>query len=308
MNPMDKDKKLHCGVVAIVGRPNTGKSTLLNAILGEKVSIVSDIPQTTRYQIKGIFTDKRGQIIFIDTPGMHLPNQRLGSLMVRQIEEAVEGSNVIVYLVDTNDAPGKEENLMMQRLKEVKVPIILGLNKVDAKAVFLDTYIKIWEELKGKSVHEMADSLVLMPLSSLQGTNVTKLVDIIFKLLPRGELLYPEDVLSDFPQRLALADIIREKLFQVMRQEIPHFLAVYVDEMQPRSPKLTYIRAVILVERQSQKAIVVGKYGGVLKEIGKLARQEFEGLLEKKVFLETQVKVKPGWRENVEILRQLGHL
>ncbi len=167
--------------------------------------------------------------------------------MVRQIEEAVEGSNVIVYLVDTNDAPGKEENLMMQRLKEVKVPIILGLNKVDAKAVFLDTYIKIWEELKGKSVHEMADSLVLMPLSSLQGTNVTKLVDIIFKLLPRGELLYPEDVLSDFPQRLALADIIREKRFQVMRQEIPHCLAFYVYEMQPRSPKLTYIRAVILV-------------------------------------------------------------
>jgi len=305
---MNKDKQLHCGIVAIVGRPNTGKSTLLNAILGEKVSIVSDIPQTTRYQIKGILTDKRGQIVFIDTPGMHLPNQRLGSLMVRQIEEALENSNVIVYLVDTNDAPGREENLMLQRLKEAKVPIILGLNKVDARAVFLDTYIKIWEGLKGKSAHEMADSLVLMPLSSLQGTNVIKLVDTIFKLLPRGELLYPEDVVSDFPQRLALADIIREKLFQVMRQEIPHFLAVYIDEMQSRSPKLTYIRAVILVERQSQKVIVVGRDGGVLKEIGKLAREEFEGLLEKKVFLETQVKVKPGWRENVEILRQLGHL
>lgn len=305
---MDKDKQLHCGIAAIVGRPNTGKSTLLNAILGEKVSIVSDIPQTTRYQIKGILTDKRGQAVFIDTPGMHLPNQRLGSLMVRQIEEALESSNVIVYLVDTNDAPGREENLMMQRLKDAKVPIILGLNKIDAKAVFLDTYIKIWEELKGKTAHEMADSLVLMPLSSLQGTNVTKLVDTIFKLLPRGELLYPEDVVSDFPQRLALADIIREKLFQVMRQEIPHFLAVYIDEMQSRSPKLTYIRAVILVERQSQKVIVVGRDGGVLKEIGKLAREEIEGLLEKKVFLETQVKVKSGWRENLEILRQLGHL
>jgi len=305
---MDKDKQLHCGIVAIVGRPNTGKSTLLNAILGEKVSIVSEIPQTTRYQIKGIFTDKRGQVVFIDTPGMHLASHRLGSLMVRQIEEAMENSDIVLYLVDTNDAPGREENLIMQRLKGVKVPIILGLNKVDAKAIFLDTYIKIWEEMKGKSANEMAKSLVLMPLSGLQGINVTTLVNTIFKLLPAGGLLYPEDVVSDFPQRLALADIIREKLFGVMRQEIPHFLAVYVEEMQPRSPKLTYIRAVILVERQSQRAIVVGRGGGVLKEIGKLAREEIEGLLEKKVFLETQVKVKPGWRENTEILRQLGHL
>jgi len=305
---MDKTNQLRCGIVAIVGRPNTGKSTLLNAILGEKVSIVSDIPQTTRYQIKGIFTDKRGQIVFIDTPGMHLPNQRLGSLMVRQIEEALDSSNVIIYLVDANDAPGKEESLMMQRLKDVKIPIILGLNKVDAKAIFLDTYIKIWEDLKGKSANEMADNLVLLPLSGLSGINVATIVDTIFKLLPQGPLLYPEDVISDFPQRLALADIIREKLFGLMRQEIPHFLAVYVDEMQSRSSKLTYIRAVILVERASQKVIVVGRNGKVLKDIGQLARQEIEELLGKKVFLETQVKVKPGWRENAEILHQLGHL
>jgi len=305
---MEKNNQLRCGIAAIVGRPNTGKSTLLNAILGEKVSIVSNIPQTTRYQIKGIFTDKRGQIIFIDTPGMHLPNQRLGSLMVRQIEEAVSSSNVIIYLVDTNDAPGREENLMMQRLKDAKVPIILGLNKIDGRAIFLDTYIRIWEEQKGKSANEMADSLILMPLSSLGGTNVTVLVDTIFNLLPKTKLLYPEDIVSDFPQRLALADIIREKLFHIMRQEIPYFLAVYIEEMQSRSPKLTYIRAVILVERESQKAIVVGRDGHVLKDIGQLAREEFEELLGKKVFLETQVKVKPGWRENPEILRQLGHL
>jgi GTP-binding protein Era len=154
----------------------------------------------------------------------------------------------------------------------------------------------------------MTDSLVLMPLSGLQGTNVTELTEAIFKLIPFGDLLYPEDIVSDFPQRLALADIIREKLFNVMRQEIPHFLAVYVDEIEPRSNKLTFIRAVILVERDSQKRIVIGRDGRVLKEIGQLARQEIEGILGKKVFLETQVKVKAGWRENPDILHQLGHL
>ncbi|MFA4984838.1 MAG: GTPase Era [Candidatus Omnitrophota bacterium] len=300
--------KLYCGTATIVGRPNTGKSTLLNAILGEKVSIVSDVPQTTRYQIRGIFTDKRGQIVFIDTPGMHLGQERFGTLMARHIEEALGSCDVIIYLIDTNDAPGREESFLMERLKDVKVPLILGLNKVDLKATFLDTYIKLWEQIKGRGAGEMTDSLVLMPLSGLQGTNVSALTDAVFKFLPVRELFYPEDIVSDFPQRLALADIIREKLFNVMRQEIPHFLAVYVDEIEPRSPKLTFIRAVILVERDSQKRIVVGRDGRVLKQIGQLAREEIEGLLGKKVFLETQVKVKTGWRENHDILHQLGHL
>ncbi|MFA5115257.1 MAG: GTPase Era [Candidatus Omnitrophota bacterium] len=300
--------KLRCGRATIVGRPNTGKSTLLNAILGEKISIVSDVPQTTRYQIKGIFTDKRGQVVFIDTPGIHLGHERFGTLMARHIGEALGSCDVIIYLIDTNDAPGREESFLMERLKGVKVPVILGLNKIDLKATFLDTYIKLWEQVKGRSVGEMTDSLVLMPLSGLQGTNVTELTEAIFKLIPFGDLLYPEDIVSDFPQRLALADIIREKLFNVMRQEIPHFLAVYVDEIEPRSNKLTFIRAVILVERDSQKRIVIGRDGRVLKEIGQLARQEIEGILGKKVFLETQVKVKAGWRENPDILHQLGHL
>lgn len=305
---MDRQKGLHCGMVAIVGRPNTGKSTLLNYILAEKVAIVSTVPQTTRYKIKGIFTDERGQIVFIDTPGMHISRHRLGKSMLRQIDEAVDECDLVIHLVDATELPGEEERLMVDKIREVKVPIILGLNKIDLNPRFLDSYIKLWEEIKGKRITELTESIILMPLSALKGMNVDKLIDAIFIHLPEGRLFYPPDTLTDSPQRLAIADIIREKLFNLMHKEVPHSLAVYIDEMQSRRDKLIYIRAVILVERDSQKAIVVGKDGEILKEVGIKARQELETLLEKKVFLETFVKVKPGWRQDPEILRQLGYI
>lgn len=300
-------KMLHCGIVAIVGRPNTGKSTLLNAILGEKLAIVSKIPQTTRYKIRGILTDQRGQAIFIDTPGLYLTKHRLGTLMMRQINEAIDDSDVIIHLVDTNKPPGQEERRVIEKIKKTKAKVILGLNKIDLKPIFLDTYIKLWEEAKNKKADQMADDFILMPLSALSGTNIDKLREVIFSKLPESELLYPQDIVSDFPQRLALADIIREKLFNLMRNEIPHSLAVYVDETTPRKEKLVYIHAMILIERASQKAIIIGKDGRVLKEVGKVARQEIEQLLGKKVFLEMQVKVKPNWRQDPQMLKELGY-
>lgn len=304
---MGKENKLHCGIVAIVGRPNTGKSTLLNSILGEKVTIVSKVPQTTRNKIRGIFTDRRGQIVFIDTPGMHLPKHRLGSLMVRQIEDAIDGSDLVIHLVDSNDSLGEEEKLIIDKIKNVKTPVVLGVNKVDLKAIFIDTYIKTWERIKGKTAAQMADNFIIMPLSGIKGININKLVDVIFAHLPEGPLLYPPDMLSDFPQKLAIADIIREKLFELMHKEVPHSLAVYIEEMFPQR-KLIYIRALIFIERESQKAIVIGKDGEILKKVGLQARKEIEEILGKKVFLETYVKVKSGWREDPMLLREMGYI
>jgi GTP-binding protein Era len=296
-----------CGIVTIVGRPNTGKSTLLNSILKEKITIVSPVPQTTRKSIRGIFTDERGQIIFVDTPGMHITRHRLGKLMIKEINASLEAIDLVIHLVDTTRPVGREEELLVEKLKNLKIPIILGLNKIDLKPVFLDNYIKLWEEVKQKKVQEMVDELILMPLSALKGINIDKLLNKIFELLPSGPLLYPEDIVSDFPQKLAIADLIREKLFMLMKEEIPHSLAVYVEEMRPEK-KCIYIRAIILVERDSQKAIVIGKDGSILKEVGQKARQEIEELLEKKVFLETYVKVKPNWRQDPLILKELGYV
>ncbi|MCM8799924.1 MAG: GTPase Era [Candidatus Omnitrophica bacterium] len=296
-----------CGIVTIVGRPNTGKSTLLNTILGEKLAIVSDVPQTTRNRIRGIFNDQRGQIIFVDTPGMHITKYLLGKILIKEIDLALEGMDLVIHLVDTTRPPGKEENLLIDKLKRLKVPIILGLNKIDLRPIFLDNYIKIWEETKQRKVQEMTSELILMPLSALRGINVDKLIDTIFEYLPKGPLLYPEDMLSDFPQKLSIADIIREKLFLLMKQELPHSIAVYVEELQERKNNF-YIRAVILVERDSQKAIVIGKDGSILKEVGHKARQDIEELLEKKVFLETYVKVDPNWKKDPLTLKELGYL
>ncbi|MCM8780987.1 MAG: GTPase Era [Candidatus Omnitrophica bacterium] len=305
---METQNKLHCGIVAIVGRPNTGKSTLLNKILGEKLVIVSKVPQTTRNAIRGIFTDQRGQIVFIDTPGMHLPRHKLGSIMLKRIDEAIESSDLIIHLVDTNDPVGQEENMIVEKIKVVKVPIILGLNKIDLKAKFIDSYIKLWEQKRGKTVDEMVDGFILMPLSGLKGTNVDRLLEVIFAHLPLGPLLYPEDVVSDFPQRLAIAEFIREKIINLMRKEVPHSVAVYIEDIQPRQTNLIYIRAIILVERESQKAIVIGKDGQILKMVGQQARPEIEALLSKQVFLETRVKVKSDWQQDPFILKELGYI
>lgn len=302
------ENKLKCGVVAIVGRPNVGKSTLLNAILGEKVSIVSDIPQTTRHQIRGILTETRGQIVFIDTPGLHKVKDTLDKYMNRSSVGSMEGVDAVIHMVDASEKTGEEERFVISRLTHCDKPVIVGLNKIDiTKGKFIPQYIQLWEEIRGLSIVEMKD-LILFPLSALKGTNVKKLIDILFENMPYGPYLYPEDALTDLPKRMAMADLIREKLFLLMREEVPHSIAVIIEGTQPKKGKVLYIRATILVERQSQKEIVIGKAGAILKEAGTQARKDLEELVGSRVFLELFVKTKSRWRDDYGVLEDMGYI
>jgi GTP-binding protein Era len=302
------DKNLKSGMVAIVGRPNVGKSTLLNAILGEKVSIVSNVPQTTRHQIRGIHTDERGQIVFIDTPGIHVGKDKFDKYMNKASLGSIDGVDAVIHMVDASEKTGLEEKHVISRLNKCGKPIIVGLNKIDiTKGKFVPEYIKLWEEIRGVPMTEMKD-LILFPLSALKGTNVKKLVDLLFEQVPQGPLLYPEDTITDFPKRMAMADLIREKLFLLMREEIPHSIAVIIEGVQPKRGKVLHIRAAILVERESQKEIVIGKAGAILKQVGSEARRDLEELVGSKVFLELFVKTSSHWREDYSTLEEMGYV
>lgn len=298
--------QLKSGMVAIVGRPNVGKSTLLNAILGEKVSIVSDVPQTTRHQIRGIHTDGRGQIVFIDTPGIHAGRDKLDKYMNRASLGSIDSVDAVIHLVDASEKTGPEELHVVGRLAKCGKPMIVGLNKVDiTKGKFVPQYIQLWEEVRRRPLTEMTD-LTLLPLSALEGTNVTKLVDLLFEQMPFGPLLYPEDAVTDLPKRMAMADLVREKLFLLMKEEIPHSIAVIIEGVSPKRGKVLHIRATILVERESQKEIVIGKAGAVLKQVGTQARKDLEELVGQKVFLELFVKLSANWREDYSTLEEMG--
>lgn len=300
------------GMVSIVGRPNVGKSTLLNTILDEKVTIVSKVPQTTRRQMRGIYNDERGQIVFIDTPGLYLARpakgggkDKLDQLLLKTAFSTTQEVDCVIHLVDTSEPTGKEEEAVVKRLLNVSAPVILGLNKIDLKGKFLPEYISLWETLKGKSVQEM-ERFVLLPLSAKTHKNIDQLLEILFNFLPKGPALYPSDVICDIPQKIAVGDIIREKFLNVMREEIPHSLAVVVEAIQPKRNKVVYISALVFVERESQKEIVIGKQGEVLKKIGTLARRELEELLEGKVYLDLHVKLQKKWRDDVSFLEEMG--
>ncbi len=302
----DIKKNLRCGMASIVGRPNVGKSTLLNKILGEKVAIVSKVPQTTRNQIRGIYTDERGQIIFVDTPGVHKGRDQLDRFMNQSSYGITSEADVIIHLVDANDRVGLEEEELVERLHSLKVPIILGLNKVDLKGKTIPEYITLWEKVTGKPIQENP-LVTILPLSGKDGTNIAKLIDIVFELLPHGKALYPEDTICDIPQKMVIADIIREKLYGLLKDELPHSIAVVIDVVEPRKGKLLYVQAVIMVERDSQKSIVIGKGGSLLKKVGSLARAELEELLESKVFLELFVKSHKDWRDSPSLLQEMGY-
>ncbi len=300
------ENETKCGMVTIIGRPNVGKSTLLNKIVAEKVAIVSRVPQTTRNQVRGIYNDERGQIVFIDTPGLHLGHDKLDKFMNQSAGGTIEEADCIIYLADVSRRIGLEEKNIAQRLAPVKTPLILALNKIDLKKDLIPDYIAMWEQQKGMSVNEMKD-FTLLPISSQKGINVDKLIDVVFEYLPQGPLLYPPDIVCDAPQKMVIADVIREKLFEMMREEVPHSLGVVVEDMQPRRNKVMHIKALILVERDSQKEIVIGKNGSVLKKAGTLARVELEDLLETKVFLELYVKVQKKWRDDASLLQDIGY-
>ncbi len=296
----------HCGQVSIVGRPNVGKSTLLNFLLGEKVAIVSQVPQTTRNRIRGIYQDKRGQIVFVDTPGLYKGKDALDKLLMKAVLGSIPEADGIIHLVDANESVGWEEERLVENLKDVRVPVVLGLNKIDLKGRYIPKYISLWERVKGQSVQDMK-SLVLLPLSGKTGFNQDKLLEILFGFLPEGPALYPPDTISDLPQKIAISDIIREKLLFLLKEEVPHAIATAVETMQHRHRKLIYISAVIYVGRESQKEIVIGKQGQFLKKVGVLARKELEELLESQVFLDLHVKLKKGWRDNPSFLKEIGY-
>ncbi|RNC29879.1 MAG: GTPase Era [Candidatus Dichloromethanomonas elyunquensis] len=297
---MNKEKKeFRSGFVAVIGRPNAGKSTLLNTLLGQKVLIISDKPQTTRNRIQCILTEERGQVIFFDTPGIHKPQHRLGEYMVAAAKSTLRGVDFAVYVVDASVPLGSGDAYVMEMIRENRIPCILALNKIDLLTKN-EVLLRIAEFSK------LADFQEIIPISAIRSENTVKLLDLIFDALPAGPLYYPEDEVTDQPEKFIAAEMIREKLLQLMREEVPHSLAVIVEQMQEKK-SLIKIGAVILVERDSQKGIVIGKNGNVLKEVGRLAREELEELLGNKVFLELWVKVRKDWRNQQARLKEFGY-
>lgn len=295
-------KAFRSGIVALVGKPNVGKSTLLNRIVGEKVSIVSDKPQTTRRRVMGIATTPEYQIVFIDTPGIHEPHTRLGKAMVESARSALEGIDMVVYVADTSHHPGDMDREIAKQLEQLqgRTPVLLCLNKMDLlKAEFVEQFVEAYTSLF------KTDEYMLTTAS--KGHNVDKLVQMIVDRLPEGEMLYPEDEYTDQSSRFLAAELVREKVLLASRQEIPHATAVSVDEWIEQENGLVRISASIFVERASQRAIVIGKGGSFLKRIGTEARREIEQMLERKVFLDLHVKVQEDWRMNPRILHELGY-
>jgi GTP-binding protein Era len=296
---MPEEKDFRSGFIAIVGRPNVGKSTLLNSLLGEKISIISDKPQTTRNRIRGILTLPGSQMVFIDTPGIHKPLHRMNEIMVHAAIRTFDEVDVILLLVEATEKPGAGDKFVIDALAKVKTPVFLLINKVDLVAK--ERLLPLIAEYS--ALHPFAE---IIPVSALKN-DLGGLVDAILKRLPEGPKYFPDDQLSDQPERFIVAEIIREKVFELTKEEIPYSTAVVIEEMK-EEPAITRINAVIYVDRDSQKGILIGKGGAMLKKIGTLARQDAEKLLGVKVFLQVWVKVKKGWREDDRMLKNIGIL
>ncbi|HDM37643.1 MAG TPA: GTPase Era [Candidatus Omnitrophica bacterium] len=293
------------GFVVLVGRPNVGKSTLLNNLLGKKISIISKVPQTTRFAIRGILNDERGQIIFVDTPGVYLSKKKLSKFLSNRTFTIKDEADLVLYIVDLTRMPHKEEKEVINQLHNINKPVIMALNKRDLGQFYADSYIELWKKLTDKKTDPLK---YFISISALEKRGLEELVDIIFEFLPESPPLYPQDIISDLPEKLLIADIVREKIFNLTYEEVPHSIAVRVDEIKERKNNLIYIQATILVERQSQRAIIIGKQGKFLKEIGKQAREELEQNYQKRVYLELWVKVEKGWQNNTLILKELGYI
>lgn len=289
------------GFVTIIGRPNVGKSTLANAILGEKIAIMSDKPQTTRNRINAIYTDNDCQIVFIDTPGLHKPKTKLGDFMVTSALDTLKEVDAVVFMVDDSDKIGPGDEFILEQLKGIKTPVILAINKVDL--ISPERYVKIVENYK-----PYAFIKEVISLSALNAKNVEVLMGMIKKFLKEGPMYYPGDILTDQPEKAVVAEIIREKLLHYLDDEIPHGVAVEIESFKERrGQEMIDIRATIICERDSHKGIIIGKNGRKLKGIGKSAREDIERLLGAKVFLELWVKVRPGWRDSDTFLKNFGY-
>ena len=293
--------KHYSGFAAIVGRPNVGKSTLTNGLIGEKIAIMSDRPQTTRNKIMCILNTDNAQIMFLDTPGIHKPHHKLGEYMVRTAESTLKEVDVILFVIDVSEKRGAGENYILELLQKVKTPVILVANKIDK----LQDKSKLFNIINEYSA--LYNFAAVVPVSALEDTEFPGLVAEITKHLPEGPDQVPEDMITDQPERVIAAEMIREKVLRSTRDEVPHSIAVEVDEFKVRENEDVYIRATIFVERESQKGIVIGAKGSLLKKIGQQARKDIEALLGCKVFLELWVKVKADWRNKDKALKQFGY-
>ncbi|MEN2465011.1 GTPase Era [Ornithinibacillus sp. FSL M8-0202] len=287
------------GFIAIIGRPNVGKSTFMNKVIGQKIAIMSDKPQTTRNKIQGVLTQSDAQFIFIDTPGIHKPKHRLGDFMVKIAENTLNEVDAVLFMINADEGYGKGDQFIMDRLERVKSPVFLVVNKIDL--VHPDKLLPLIELYK-----EKYDFEEIIPISALQGNNVTHLLDVLKNHLPEGPQFYPADQVTDHPERFIISELIREKVLHLTREEVPHSIAVVIENIEKRESNAIFIQAVIVTERKSQKGILIGKQGSMLKNIGKEARKDIEALLGSKVYLELWVKVQKDWRNKQSQLFEYG--
>lgn len=294
------DEKFHSGFVALVGRPNVGKSTLMNALLGEKISIVSSHAQTTRNKITGVWNGDNSQVVFLDTPGMHKPQSKLGEAIRQSTMDALDEVDLIVFLCACNDPLGAGDRYILGLLKDRKVPVILALSKTDLipKEQVLKKIIQY------NKIYPFAE---IIPLSAKTGENLDDFMNSVVKYLPEGPKYFPDDMVTDQPERNIVQEIVREKFLHRTREEVPHAIGVFTEEFSERENGKVYIRCTIYVERDSQKRIIIGKKGSVLKEAGREAREEIQNLIGAPVFLDLWVKVTKDWKNKDYILRELGY-
>ncbi|MEW6661581.1 MAG: GTPase Era [Bacillota bacterium] len=289
------------GFVSIIGRPNVGKSTLLNKVVGHKVAIMSDKPQTTRNKIQAVLNGPSGQVVFIDTPGIHKPKHKLGQYMREVALRSLAEVDLILYVVDASAKFGAGEEYILASLEGIDTPIFLILNKLDK--VHKDQLISLI-----KAYTSRREFTQTIPVSAKTGENTEKMVSLIWEYLPEGPRYFPLDMVTDQPERLLMAELIREKALYQTKEEVPHALAVVVEQVEQRPENTVYVSAGIYVERDSQKAIIIGKQGNMLKTIGSLARQDMEALLGSKVYLDLWVRVKKDWRQQDRDLRLFGYV
>ncbi|MBN2120579.1 MAG: GTPase Era [Candidatus Omnitrophica bacterium] len=296
-------RKFKCGFVSIVGRPNVGKSTLLNSLLKEKVSIISKVPQTTRYIIRGILNLKSTQIVFVDTPGIHLFKDRLTSSLNILALNALKDVEVILYVTDSTRPPHKEEEKIMNSLALRKTPLIMALNKIDKSEKYIPDYIEMWQRKTGGKKGSLK---YFIPISALKGTGLDKIQEVIVESLPQSPPFYEKDTITDFPIFYRVSDVIREKICSLLKEELPHNIAVEVESIDNQG-SLVKVQARILIAKKSHKLIVIGRRGSMIKEIGTLARKDLEDMFGKKVFLDLWVKLEKDWYNKPRVLKELGY-
>lgn len=295
-----QNTKFKSGFISIIGRPNVGKSTFLNRVIGQKIAIMSDKPQTTRNKVQGVLTQDSSQMIFIDTPGIHKPKHKLGDFMMKVAKNTLKEVDAILFMVNATEPIGAGDKMIIDMLKDNQTPVFLIINKIDQ--IHPDEILAIIDSYK-----EQYDFAEIVPISALQGNNVDRLLQTIEKYLPLGPQYYPADQVTDHPERFIISELIREKVLHVTREEIPHSIAVVIEQIKKEETKeLINVSATIIVERDSQKGIVIGKRGALLKDIGTKARHDIEMLLGSKVFLELWVKVQKDWRNKSNQLRDYG--